>query len=195
MEVNNIFANYHSYDGGILLLALIYFSFQIYCDFSGYSDIAIGISKLFGIELMSNFKFPYFSRDIGEFWRRWHISLSSWFKDYIYIPLGGSMKGQIISIRNIFIIFLVSGFWHGSNWTFILWGLIHSTLYLPLFFRGKNRRYTADVVAKNKYLPSILEFFQMFTTFLLATFAWVFFRSETVIDAFQYLYIIKKYVM
>ena len=118
-------------------LGLIYFSFQIYCDFSGYSDIAIGTSKLFGFELMSNFKFPYFSRDIGEFWRRWHISLSTWFRDYLYIPLGGSKGGKWLSIRNIFIIFIVSGFWHGANWTFIMWGLIHAMLYIPLFLRGK----------------------------------------------------------
>ena len=121
----------------MLLLGLIYFSFQIYCDFSGYSDIAIGTSKLFGFELMSNFKFPYFSRDIGEFWRRWHISLSTWFRDYLYIQLGGSKGGKWLSIRNIFIIFIVSGFWHGANWTFIVWGLIHAVLYIPLFLRGK----------------------------------------------------------
>ena len=108
--VTPIFENYTSLNGGELLLGLIYFSFQIYCDFSGYSDIAIGTAKMFGIELRSNFIFPYFSRDISEFWRRWHVSLSSWFRDYIYIPLGGSKKGKWITIRNIFIIFIISGF-------------------------------------------------------------------------------------
>ena len=132
--VDQLFSNYQEFEGGVLLLGVIYFAFQIYCDFSGYSDIAIGTSKLFGFELMSNFKFPYFSRNIGEFWRRWHISLSSWFRDYLYIPLGGSQEGKLKSIRNIFIIFLVSGFWHGANWTFIFWGLFHAVLFLPTFF-------------------------------------------------------------
>jgi D-alanyl-lipoteichoic acid acyltransferase DltB (MBOAT superfamily) len=140
-RVDSVFNNYQNLDGGVLLLGLIYFSFQIYCDFSGYSDIAIGTSKLFGFELMSNFKFPYFSRDIGEFWRRWHISLSTWFRDYLYIRLGGSKGGKLLSIRNIFIIFIVSGFWHGANWTFIAWGMIHAILYIPLFLIGKNRKY------------------------------------------------------
>jgi alginate O-acetyltransferase complex protein AlgI len=129
-RVDDIFGNYQDLGGGTLWLGAIYFAFQIYCDFSGYSDIAIGSSKLFGFELKSNFKFPYFSRNIGEFWRRWHISLSTWFRDYLYIPLGGSQKGKWNSIRNIFIIFLVSGFWHGANWTFIIWGLFHSILFL-----------------------------------------------------------------
>ena len=182
-----IFNDYQSMDGGILLIGLIYFSFQIYCDFSGYSDIAIGTAKLFGIELMSNFKFPYFSRDIGEFWRRWHISLSSWFRDYLYIPLGGSKGGKLIALRNIFIIFLVSGFWHGANWTFIMWGLIHALLYVPLFLIGKNRQHTNDIVAQNSLLPNIKELLQMGMTFFCMMIAWVFFRSETVIDGFNYL--------
>ena len=126
--VNNIFGNYEEFGGGTLWLGAIYFAFQIYCDFSGYSDIAIGTSKLFGFELISNFKFPYFSRNIGEFWRRWHISLSSWFRDYVYIPLGGSKEGKLKSTRNIFIIFLISGFWHGANWTFLVWGIYHAIL-------------------------------------------------------------------
>jgi alginate O-acetyltransferase complex protein AlgI len=186
-HVDIIFHNYSVYDGGILLLGLIYFSFQIYCDFSGYSDIAIGTAKLFGIELMSNFKFPYFSRDIGEFWRRWHISLSSWFRDYLYIPLGGSKGGKWISIKNIFIVFIVSGFWHGSNWTFIMWGLFHSLLYIPLFLIGKNRQYTTNIVSENNWLPSIKELFQMGITYLFTMVAWVFFRSESVSDGFNYL--------
>ena len=187
-HVDTIFENYATLNGGVLLLGLIYFSFQIYCDFSGYSDIAIGTSKLFGFELMSNFKFPYFSRDIGEFWRRWHISLSTWFRDYLYIPLGGSKSGKWLSIRNIFIIFVVSGFWHGANWTFIMWGLIHAMLYIPLFLRGKNRQYTTSIVAEGKWLPSLKELFQMGITFFSVMIAWVFFRSDNVLEAFNYLY-------
>ena len=186
-QVDTIFENYATLNGGVLLLGLIYFSFQIYCDFSGYSDIAIGTSKLFGFELMSNFKFPYFSRDIGEFWRRWHISLSTWFRDYLYIPLGGSKGGKWLSIRNIFIIFIVSGFWHGANWTFIMWGLIHSMLYIPLFLRGKNRQYTTSIVAEDNWFPSLKELFQMGSTFFFTMIAWVFFRSENVTDGLLYL--------
>ena len=183
LHVDPIFENYSSFNGGVLFLGLIYFSFQIYCDFSGYSDIAIGTSKLFGFELMSNFKFPYFSRDIGEFWRRWHISLSTWFRDYLYIPLGGSKGGKWLSIRNIFIIFIISGFWHGANWTFIAWGMIHAMLYIPLFLRGKNRQHTTTIVAENKWFPSLKELFQMASTFLFSMIAWVFFRSETLGEA------------
>ena len=185
--VDRIFDDYQSMDGGVLLLGLIYFAFQIYCDFSGYSDIAIGTAKLFGIELMSNFKFPYFSRDIGEFWRRWHISLSSWFRDYLYIPLGGSKGGRWMSIKNIFVIFIISGFWHGANWTFIMWGLTHALLYIPLFLIGKNRRYTTNVVSENNWFPSIKEFFQMGITFFSTMVAWVFFRSDSISEAFSYL--------
>ena len=185
--VNPIFDNYLDLNGGVLLLGLIYFSFQIYCDFSGYSDIAIGTAKLFGIELRSNFIFPYFSRDIAEFWRRWHISLSSWFKDYLYIPLGGSKKGKWISIRNVFIIFIVIGFWHGANLTFIIWGLMHSILYLILSLRNQNRRFTTVIVAENSTLPSLKEVYQITITFLSVMFAWVFFRSDSVTDAFLYI--------
>tara|TARA_Y100000741_G_scaffold334531_1_gene291801 strand:+ start:175 stop:1500 length:1326 start_codon:yes stop_codon:yes gene_type:complete len=187
-HVDTIFENYATLNGGVLLLGLIYFSFQIYCDFSGYSDIAIGTSKLFGFELMSNFKFPYFSRDIGEFWRRWHISLSTWFRDYLYIPLGGSKGGKWLSIRNIFIIFIVSGFWHGANWTFIMWGLIHAMLYIPLFLKGKNRQHTTTIVAEDKWLPSLKELFQMWSTFFFTMIAWVFFRSATLLDSVNYIY-------
>ena len=185
--VNTIFFNYEVFNGGVLLLGLFYFSFQIYCDFSGYSDIAIGTSKLFGFELMSNFNFPYFARDIGEFWRRWHISLSTWFRDYLYIPLGGSKRSRLSTIRNIFIIFIISGFWHGANWTFISWGLIHAMLFIPLFLRGKNRQYISSIVAYNSWLPSFKELIQMSTTFLATLIAWAFFRSESVLDSFYYL--------
>ncbi|MCB0684957.1 MAG: MBOAT family protein, partial [Saprospiraceae bacterium] len=186
-EVNQIFANYEHLNGGVLVLGAIYFGFQIYCDFSGYSDIAIGTAKLFGIDLMSNFKFPYFSRNIGEFWRRWHISLSTWFRDYLYIPLGGSKISRINSLRNIFIIFIVSGFWHGANWTFIIWGLIHAMMYIPLFLMKSNRRFLTDIVAENSALPSLRETVQMFSTFCLVTLAWIFFRSPSVTFAFDYI--------
>ena len=185
--VNDIFDNYQEFSGGTLLLGAIYFSFQIYCDFSGYSDIAIGTSKLFGFELMSNFKFPYFSRNIGEFWRRWHISLSTWFRDYLYIPLGGSQKGKWKSIRNVFIIFVVSGFWHGANWTFIIWGVYHAILFIPSFIIKNNRKFLNSVIAEKTFIPSLKEFLQAATTFLLVTIGWVFFRSDSVSDALVYL--------
>lgn len=186
--VNNIFNNYQDLEGGILWVGAIYFAFQIYCDFSGYSDIAIGTAKLFGFELISNFKFPYFSRNIGEFWRRWHISLSSWFRDYLYIPLGGSKKGTFKSIRNIFIIFIVSGLWHGANWTFIIWGLFHSLLFIPSFIFKTNRNYVNTIIAEDRIVPKFKEFFQVFTTFILVVIGWVFFRSETLTDSFSYLF-------
>jgi D-alanyl-lipoteichoic acid acyltransferase DltB (MBOAT superfamily) len=186
--VDDIFTNYQDFEGGILWLGAIYFSFQIYCDFSGYSDIAIGTSKLFGFELMSNFKFPYLSRNIAEFWRRWHISLSTWFRDYLYIPLGGSKNGKLFSLRNIFVIFLVSGFWHGANWTFIVWGLIHAILYIPSFIFNTNRKYINSIVAENSMFPSIKEILQVVTTFFFVTIAWVFFRSNNLFDALSYVY-------
>ena len=184
--VNDIFGNYQDFGGGTLWLGAIYFSFQIYCDFSGYSDIAIGTSKLFGFELMSNFKFPYFSRNIGEFWRKWHISLSTWFRDYLYIPLGGSKEGKWKSLRNIFIIFLVSGFWHGANWTFVIWGLFHAVLFIPSFVLKTNRKYVSSTIAEKSILPSPKEAVQVLTTFILVTIGWVFFRSETIDDSFNY---------
>jgi D-alanyl-lipoteichoic acid acyltransferase DltB (MBOAT superfamily) len=169
------------------MLGAVYFAFQIYGDFSGYSDIAIGTAKLFGIQLMTNFKTPYFSRDIAEFWRRWHISLSTWFRDYLYIPLGGSRVGKWKSVRNVFIIFLVSGFWHGANWTFIVWGGIHAALFLPLLLRGKNRRYTSDTIGEGRWLPTGRELLGMAWTFTMVCVAWVFFRAESVGEAVNYL--------
>ena len=186
-RVDNIFNNFQNLDGGVLLLGLIYFSFQIYCDFSGYSDIAIGTAKLFGIELMSNFKFPYFSRNISEFWGRWHISLSSWFRDYLYIPLGGSRIGTWISIRNIMIIFILSGLWHGANWTFIVWGLVHSLYYIPIFLKRTYYDNNKKKIYKNYYYKLINNFFQIIATFLLVTITWVFFRSNNLSESFQYL--------
>lgn len=158
------------------LIAAVFFAFQIYGDFSGYSDIAIGTAKLFGIRLRRNFANPYFSRDIAEFWRRWHISLTTWFRDYIYIPLGGSRVGKWKVVRNTFIIFLVSGLWHGANWTFLAWGFYHACLFLPLILLGRNRKYT-DTVAANRVLPTVKELGQMALTFLLVVIGWVTFRA------------------
>ncbi len=184
--VNDIFLNYESLTGSELFLGAFYFSFQIYCDFSGYSDIAIGTAKLFGFKLMTNFRFPYFSRDIAEFWRRWHISLSTWFRDYLYIPLGGSKGGKWKTFCNTMIIFVVSGFWHGANWTFIFWGFFNGLLFLPLMLSGQNRKYL-NTVAGSKYLPSVKEFLQISFTFLLTTLAWIFFRAQSIFEAFDYL--------
>ena len=183
---NLIFNNYQDYNGSTLLLGAIFFTFQIYGDFSGYSDIAIGTSRLFGFDLKQNFATPYFSRDIGEFWRRWHISLSTWFRDYLYIPLGGSRGSTWMKVRNTFIIFLVSGFWHGANWTFIVWGGLNALYFLPLLLLKRNRT-NLGVVAEGRILPSINELFQMWTTFLLTVLAWVFFRSNDLAMAVEYL--------
>ena len=171
--------------GSVKLMGAVFFTFQIYGDFSGYSDIAIGTAKLFGIKLMRNFANPYFSRDIAEFWRRWHISLTTWFRDYIYIPLGGSRTTKFKVIRNTFIIFLVSGFWHGANWTFIAWGLYHAALFMPLIILGKNRKYT-DVVATGRWLPNPRELGQMVFTFMLAVIGWVIFRATGIPSAIGY---------
>ena len=185
--VDDIFTNYSDYPASTLVLGAIFFSFQIYGDFSGYSDIAIGTAKLFGIELMSNFKFPNFSRNIAEYWRRWHISLSTWFREYLYIPLGGSRAGMTASIRNVAIIFLVSGLWHGANWTFVFWGGVHALLYVPIFLSGRNRLYTDNSIAQHQWFPSLVEILQVISTFVLVTFAWIFFRSESLGDAFAYI--------
>lgn len=183
---NLIFNNSDNYSGSTLVIGALFFTFQIYGDFSGYSDIAIGTSRLFGFNLMQNFSFPYFSRNIAEFWRRWHISLSTWFRDYLYIPLGGS-KGSIwFKIRNTFIIFLVSGFWHGANWTFIIWGFLNALYFLPLLVAKKNRNHL-DIVAENKVLPSIKELLSITFTFGLTVFAWIFFRANSVSHAFSYI--------
>jgi alginate O-acetyltransferase complex protein AlgI len=183
---NLIFNNSAEYSGSTLVLGALFFTFQIYADFSGYSDIAIGTSRLFGFDLMRNFNFPYFSRDIAEFWRRWHISLSTWFRDYLYIPLGGSRGGIWLKVRNIFIIFIVSGFWHGANWTFVVWGALNAIYFLPLLLT-KNNRANLDIVAQGKYLPSIKEFSLMLLTFGLTAFAWIFFRAENIGHAISYI--------
>ena len=179
---NLIFNNYQDYNGSTLLLGAIFFTFQIYGDFSGYSDIAIGTSRLFGFNLMQNFATPYFSRDIAEFWRRWHISLSTWFRDYLYIPLGGSRGGTWMKVRNTFIIFLVSGLWHGANWTFIVWGGLNALYFLPLLLLKRNR-VNLGYVAEGRMLPTIKETLKMAITFQLTIIAWIFFRSDHVRQA------------
>ena len=196
--VDQVWATYDTQTGSTLLLAAILFTFQIYGDFSGYSDIAIGTAKLFGIKLMRNFNNPYFSRDIAEFWRRWHISLTTWFRDYVYIPLGGSRPEipahiknpdrykRLIIIRNTFVIFLLSGFWHGANWTYITWGAYHALLFLPLILLGKNRKYT-NQVAEGRLLPTWKECGQMLLTFAFVVLGWVIFRAETITQAWEYI--------
>ena len=183
---NYVFNNSDNMGGSGLILGAVLFSFQIYGDFSGYSDIAIGTSRLFGFDLLKNFSFPYFSRDIGEFWRRWHISLSTWFRDYLYIPLGGSRGGKWMKTRNTFAIFIVSGFWHGANWTFIIWGLLNAIYFLPLLLRNKNRQ-NIDVVAQNRLYPSPKELVQMLSTFGLTSCAWIFFRAKDLNHAISFI--------
>ena len=183
---NQIFANYETSSGSELVLGAVFFAFQIYGDFSGYSDIAIGTSRLFGFDLMKNFNFPYFSRDVAEFWRRWHISLNTWFRDYLYIPLGGSRGGNLMRIRNTFIIFLVSGFWHGANWTFIIWGALNALFIMPSIIFKTNRA-NLDIVASGRKLPSFKDIMNISITFGLITFAWIFFRAENVEQAFSYI--------
>ena len=195
--VDQVFGDIGAYSGSTLLLAAVLFTFQIYGDFSGYSDIAIGTAKLFGIKLMRNFNVPYFSRDIAEFWRRWHISLTTWFRDYVYIPLGGSRPNipsqspiayrlsptaytKCIAIRNTFIIFLLSGLWHGANWTFVLWGAYHALLFVPLLLMGKNRRYREDDQTWRD-IP------RMLLTFVLVLIGWVLFRSPDMASCIAYL--------
>ncbi len=186
-SVNEIFANHSEYSSTTLLLGAFYFSLQIYCDFSGYSDIAIGTAKLFGIQLMTNFRFPYFSRSIGEFWRRWHISLSTWFRDYVYVPMGGSKVSKPKAIRNVFVVFLVSGLWHGANWTFVCWGLIHALLFIPSFVIGTNRNSFSTWQWPTVSRHNVLDLGRMLFVFVLVMFSWVFFRASSVSDAFGYL--------
>ena len=205
--VDQVWTTYDTQTGSTLLLAAVLFTFQIYGDFSGYSDIAIGTAKLFGIKLMRNFNNPYFSRDIAEFWRRWHISLTTWFRDYVYIPLGGSRPEvpasvknpdrykKWIIVRNTFVIFLVSGIWHGANWTFLAWGAYHALLFLPLILLGANRKYTNQVAAYTdsngiehlRILPTFREALQMLVTFGLVVFGWIIFRATGMPSLFHYL--------
>jgi D-alanyl-lipoteichoic acid acyltransferase DltB (MBOAT superfamily) len=183
---NQFFDNYTEYPGSALFLGALFFTFQIYGDFSGYSDIATGCARLFGFDLMQNFNFPYFSRDIAEFWRRWHISLSTWFRDYLYIPLGGSKGSLWMKIRNTFIIFIVSGFWHGANWTFITWGALNALYFLPLLLTQRNR-INLDGIAQGKLIPKFKDFIAMLFTFILTVIAWIFFRSQSMHQAIEIL--------
>ena len=169
-----------------MAIAAVLFAFQIYGDFSGYSDIAIGTSKLFGIKLMRNFNNTYFSRGVAEFWRRWGISRSTWFRDYVYIPLGGSRVPKAKVVRNTFVIFLLSGFWHGANWTFLAWGAFHALLFLPLILSGRNRKYTSGI-AEGRALPTWSEAGRMLLTFALVTIGWILFRADSIGQAWQYL--------
>ena len=188
LVVNEIFSGHDEVSASILVVGVIFFAFQIYGDFSGYSDIAIGVARLFGFSLMKNFAYPYFSRDIAEFWRRWHISLSTWFRDYLYIPMGGSrVSGKFLLIRNVMVIFVISGFWHGANWTFIVWGALNGLFFLPSILMGRNRR-NLNLVGQGKVLPSFVELLKMLSTFLLVCLTWVFFRAENLNHAFEYLY-------
>jgi D-alanyl-lipoteichoic acid acyltransferase DltB (MBOAT superfamily) len=183
--VNDIFARQQDHSASTLVVGALLFTFQIYGDFSGYSDIAVGTAKLLGFDLKQNFAYPYFSRNIGEFWRRWHISLSTWFRDYLYIPLGGNRGSKAQQIRNIFIVFLVSGLWHGANWTFVVWGFLHALFFLPLMF-PERRGTQSEVVAGGRQMPSLREALQLALTFGAVTVAWVFFRAESVGLAFHY---------
>ena len=189
---NNILINSHP-SSISLWVGMIAFSFQIYGDFSGYSDIAIGCSKLFGVRLMRNFAYPYFARDIAEFWRRWHISLTTWFRDYLYIPLGGSRCSTLKKVGNTFAIFLVSGFWHGANWTFIAWGAFHAVCFLPLLVLGRNRKYISNIVAEGKRLPSFGEFAAITATFLFVVIGWTFFRAPDIETALNWLWMMMTF--
>jgi len=183
---NDIFNHAGDYHGSTLVIGALFFAFQIYGDFSGYSDIALGTARLLGFDLIRNFAFPYFSRDIAEFWRRWHVSLSSWFRDYLYIPLGGSKRGTWITIRNILITFVVSGFWHGANWTFVVWGALNGLSFLPLQLLNKKRDHL-DVVAQGRLFPSVKELAGMIITFSWVVFGWIFFRAESITHALNYI--------
>lgn len=183
---NQIFNHSADMSGSTLVMGALFFAFQIYGDFSGYSDVALGVARLMGIELLRNFAFPYFSRDIAEFWRRWHISLSTWFRDYLYFPLGGSRGNMWLKVRNTFIIFIVSGFWHGANWTFIAWGALNAIYFLPLLLTNHNRVHI-ETVAQGKHLPSLKEVLQIVLTFSLTVFAWIFFRANNIGHAMSYI--------
>jgi alginate O-acetyltransferase complex protein AlgI len=185
-HVANIFNNWKDSDPITLFIGVFFFAFQIYCDFSGYSDIAVGLANLFGFKLMRNFAFPYFSRDIGEFWRRWHISLSTWFRDYVYIPLGGNKGSMAKKVRNVMITFTVSGLWHGANWTFVAWGFLNGLYLLPQSVSRKRKKQT-EIIAAHSFFPRIGEFSRLLLTFALTLLAWVFFRANNMNHAIGYI--------
>lgn len=182
--VNSIYGDIGGYNSSALLICAVLYSFQIYGDFSGYSDMAVGIGKLFGIESKKNFNLPYLSRDIAEFWKRWHISLNTWFVEYVYIPLGGSKVSKFVTIRNTFIIFLLSGLWHGANWTFICWGFYHALLFVPLLLLNKTKRFGKYEVGKSITLK---EWLNILLTFVLVTMGWIIFRSPDISVASDYI--------
>jgi D-alanyl-lipoteichoic acid acyltransferase DltB (MBOAT superfamily) len=184
--VNANWDHYQDMAGVSLFIIGVLFSFQIYCDFSGYSDIAIGCARLFGIQLKKNFNFPYFSRSIPEFWRRWHISLMTWFRDYVYFPLGGSRCGKFKTIRNVFIVWGISGLWHGANWTFVFWGLYHAIILNIYNIFGIKSKYN-QTVAYRKYLPNLKELLQMSITFILTVIGWIIFRAKDLSQATDYI--------
>ena len=188
ITTDNIFNHSHNYSGISLAIGAIFFTFQIFCDFSGYSDIAIGAARVMGFHLMTNFNKPYHARSISEFWKRWHISLSTWFKDYLYISLGGNRVSVPRMYFNLFFVFLVSGFWHGANWTFIVWGALHGFYLIFALFTKNVRKKVNDAVgiSKNRGLNNTLD---VVITFVLVVIGWVFFRANNVRDGF---YIIKK---
>ncbi|MBC7553745.1 MAG: MBOAT family protein [Taibaiella sp.] len=186
--VNPIFNSPHSYSSTALFVGAAFFSFQIFCDFSGYSDIAIGCARLMGFTLMQNFNRPYRARNIANFWRRWHISLSTWFKDYLYIPLGGNRVSIPRWYVNIFIVFIISGLWHGANWTYIIWGALHGFYQVFGSVTEKVRRRFTDAIGLSR-LPWLDVSLQKIITFLLVTVAWVFFRASSVASS---IYIVKK---
>ena len=183
---NLIFNNHEEYTGSTLVLGALFFAFQIYGDFSGYSDIAIGTSKLFGFNILQNFKLPYFSKNIAEFWKRWHISLTSWFRDYIYIPMGGNRVNNYNKIRNIFFVFILSAFWHGANWTFILWGILHA-FYFLINLQIQKIKINIHDFSQHKIITSLKKIISNGLTFSLVTFAWIFFRAENINHAFSYI--------
>jgi alginate O-acetyltransferase complex protein AlgI len=183
--VNDAFANYGQYSGSMLVFGAVLFAFQIYGDFSGYSDIAVGLARLFGFDLLRNFRYPYFAKNIADFWQRWHISLTNWFRNYLYIPIGGNRGSLGFTIRNVFIVFLVSGFWHGAKWTYVMWGLVHALLFLPLLISGKNKVETEP--EKATFFPSFIDALRIGFTFCCVTFAWIFFRAESLPQAFDYI--------
>jgi alginate O-acetyltransferase complex protein AlgI len=185
-HVNSIFQNYQSLDGVTLAWGGVLFSFQLYCDFSGYSDIAVGIAKLFGINLARNFRYPFFATNIADFWRRWHISLSTWFRDYLYIPLGGRHRSALISARNVMATFCVSGLWHGANWKFVVWGFLHGAYYL-VWSLVRPHRAEPTTAQKPLFAPRPAELIGIATTFALVTLAFVFFRADSIGHAYGYL--------
>lgn len=184
--VDTAFGDYQNQGGAVLITGVFFFAIQVYCDFSGYSDIAIGIARMLGFTSMRNFANPYFSRDAGEFWRRWHISLSTWFRDYIFYPLGGAMGNKFKQIRNVLITFTVSGLWHGAGWNFIFWGFLNGAYFLPVIITGK-QVVSSRTAGEGRIFPTMKEFLQIASTFIMMLFAWIFFRAESLASAFSYI--------